>query len=186
MSTSSCLPGLPDGTAELHLTGATTGTDVIVPITADDGLPDPTVSAPDSSVQKGQSAPVVVTVTPADADGTVSVLDGAVVLGTATLASGSATVTIPANLVPTIGVHELDLAYSGETGQYSPSVGTFTLTVTKATPTVNAVDTSVQYGKAATVTVNVTGPGGPATGTVTVRNGGTTIGRARSRVGWQP
>ena len=72
----------------------------------------PTVSAPDSSVQKGQAAQVVVTVTPADADGTVSVLDGARSLGTATLASGSATVTIPANLVPAVGVHELDLAYS--------------------------------------------------------------------------
>ena len=98
---------------------------------------------------------MVVTVSPADAEGTVSVLDGAVVLGTATLAGGSATVTIPANAVPAIGVHELICAYSGEAGQYSPSVGTFTLTVTKATPTVNAVDTSVQYGKAATVTVNV-------------------------------
>ena len=80
--------GLPDGTAQLHVLGAATGTDVVVPIRIDDGLPDSTVSADDVTVPLGEAAQVEVTVAPADAEGTVSVLDGNTVLGTATVANG--------------------------------------------------------------------------------------------------
>ena len=51
------------------------------------------------------------------------------------------------------------------------------ITIGKAAASVNAIDTSVQYGRPVTVTVNVGAPNGlTPTGTVTVRNGGTTLG----------
>ena len=171
-------PGLPDGTNQLHLTGATTGSDIIVPIQVDDGLPDTTVSAPDGSVQKGQATSVVVTVTPSDADGTVSVFDGATLLGSATLVAGSATVNIPANLVPSVGVHELNLTYSGEATVYSPSVGTFTLTVTKAASQTVADDVTVAFGQPVPVEITVTGIVGVPTGSVELFDGPVSLGTA--------
>ena len=69
--------GLPDGTAELHLIGATTGTDVIVPIRPTTGCRTARSRPTDVSVPMGLAASVEVTVTPADAEGTVSVLNGA-------------------------------------------------------------------------------------------------------------
>ena len=141
------------------MVGATTGTDVIVPIALDDGLPDPTVSADDVEVPFGQAAEVDITVDPAAADGTVSVLDGATVLGTATLSGGTATVTIPANQTGAIGDHELTLSYSGEAGQYSAATGSFTLTVSKGASAVAAPNVGATYGQPVPVAVTVTGPG---------------------------
>jgi 5'-nucleotidase len=168
--------GLPDGTARLHVLGAATGTDVVVPIRIDDGLPDTTVTADDVTVPLGEAAQVEVTVAPADAEGTVSVLDGNTVLATATVASGSATVTIPADQNTETGDRELTVAYSGEPGQYSPSTGTFTLTVGKASTTTVADDQTVAYGQPVPVTVAVSGAGETPTGTVTLLQGITPLG----------
>ena len=145
-----------DGTARLHLVGHDTGTDVIVAIPVDDGLPDTTVSAPSTTVPIGQDAHVAVTVNKSDAGGTVEVRDGATLLGTGTVTNGSATVTILANQLPAIGAHQLTLDYSGDPGKYSPSTGTFTLTVDKATPTITAPDVTVPVGQTGTETVTVT------------------------------
>jgi predicted extracellular nuclease/2',3'-cyclic-nucleotide 2'-phosphodiesterase (5'-nucleotidase family) len=178
-SVSVTLPsGLPDGSTELHLIGETTGTDVIVAIPTDDGLSDTTVSADDVSVPVGQDAQVTVEVDPTDAEGTVSVLDGATVLGTATLASGSATVTIPADQVPAMGDHELTLSYSGQPGAYSPSTGTFTLTVGKALTTTSASDVGAEYGQPVPVLVTVTGAGPTPSGTVQLFDGLLLLGNA--------
>jgi predicted extracellular nuclease/2',3'-cyclic-nucleotide 2'-phosphodiesterase (5'-nucleotidase family) len=166
---------LADGSAELHLVGDHTGTDVIVAIPTDDGLPDTTVSANSLTVPTGSAAQVPVTVNKADAGGTIEVYDGATLLGSATVTNGAATVTIPANQLPAVGVHQLTLKYSGDPGKYSASTGTFTLTVDKATATITAPDVTVPVGQTGTATVTVTATGLSPTGTVTLKNGATVI-----------
>jgi 5'-nucleotidase len=162
--------------AKLHLEGATTGTDVIVPIAVDDGLPDTTVSAADQTATRGQAKSVTVTVTPAGTDGTATIKDGSTVLGTGTVTNGAATVNIPAANLPAVGPHTLTLEYSGEPAAFSPSVGSFTLTVNKATPVITAPDVTVPVGQTGTATITVTGTGVNPTGAVTLKNGATVIG----------
>ena len=122
----------------------------------------------------GQQGLATVTVTAAGVTptGLVTFKNGATTLGTATLnASGVATFTLP--VLPDGTVVTVD--YAGD-ANVATGTDTFTIHVGKATPTVNAVDTSVEYGKPVSVTVNVGAPGLTATGTVTVRSGGTTLG----------
>ena len=73
------------------------------------------------------------------------------------------------------------MAYSGEPGQYSPSTGTFTLTVGKASTTTVAGDQTVAYGQPVPVTVAVTGAGDTPTGTVTLLQGITPVGDGHPR-----
>ena len=131
------------------------------------------VNALDVNVIAGQQGQANVTVSAAGVTptGQVTFKVGATMLGTATLASGVATFTLP--LVPDGTVLTAD--YAGDANVATGS-DTFIVHVGKATPTVTAVDTSVQFGRAATVTVNVAALGITPTGTVTVRNGGTTLG----------
>ena len=123
----------------------------------------------------GQAKSVSVTVTPAGTDGTVEIRDGATVLGTGTVTAGAATVNIPAANIPAVGPHTLSLHYSGEAGAFSPSVGSFTLTVVKATPVIQAPDVTVPVGQTGSQTVVVTATGLSPTGSVTLKNAAATI-----------
>jgi hypothetical protein len=132
----------------------------------------PTVTVADASVVYGSSKAVPVTVSASGVTptGSVTIKDGGTVLGTATLSAGSATVTIPAASLAA-GAHTLSVTYDGD-GDVNGATTTFTLTVTKATPNVVAHDVSVEYGDAATVTVDVgtgTVSGGVATITLPAR-----------------
>ena len=159
----------------LTLTGATTGTTrtVTVPISQ----AGTTVAAPDVSVVYGQAAPIAVTVTggattPA---GGVELFDGATSLGTATLdAAGKATITVPAKMFPA-GTRTLTVEYAGD-ATHDESETTLTLTTTKAASSMTVPNGTVEFGKATPVTVTVNTPGVTATGTVTVKNGATTLG----------
>ncbi len=53
----------------------------------------------------------------------------------------------------------------------------------KATPVLSVSDVTVEYGQAASVTVHVDAPGTTPTGTVTIKDGATTIGTGRVRHG---
>jgi hypothetical protein len=66
--------------------------------------------------------------------GTVRVSDGATVLGSATLASGRATIPLPATLAA--GAHPLTVSYVGDQ-TYQPSSGEVTVTVAKAPASVS-------------------------------------------------
>ena len=90
----------------------------------------------------------------------------------APLLSGSASFDLPALPDGTV----LTADYSGDANVIA-GTDTLTVHVGKATPTVVARDVSVEYGDAATVTVDVVAPSGlTPSGTVTIRNGGTVLG----------
>jgi Big-like domain-containing protein len=106
----------------------------------------------------------------------VSVKDGDTVLGSASLAEGHASVSIPAgSLEP--GVHTLTVAYAGD-DHVAVGTDSIELTVTKASATVTATGGSVVYGKALSVPVKVTADGAAPTGSVSVSSGGTVLGSA--------
>ena len=164
--------GITPGAHALVLSGATTGSESQVPVTLLKA--NAVVDAPDVNATPGAPGSVTVTVSAPDVTptGTVVINNGATFLGSATLAGGQATINLPALPDGTV----LTAKYSGD-GFVTPGTDTFTVHLGKATPVVTAIDTSVQYGKAVAVTVNVAAPNGlTATGTVTVRNGGTTLG----------
>jgi predicted extracellular nuclease len=133
----------------------------------------------DGSVVYGQAGTATVNVTAPNGvvpTGTVTVKNGGTVLGSAALASGSASVTIPAASLA-VGVHTLTAAYDGDS-DVQASTDDFTFTVTKAASTVTAPDVTVPVGSTGTQTVTVTAAGVTPTGTVTLKNGATQIGSA--------
>jgi hypothetical protein len=115
----------------------------------------------------------------APATGTVTVKEGGTTLGTANLSgAGTGQVTLPANLP--VGAHSLTLSYSGD-DSYEPSTGMATATVAKATgATVTGTHDPEPsaFGAASSLTVHVASPAGTPTGSVTVKEGGTTLGTA--------
>jgi 5'-nucleotidase len=173
------LPSLPPGTTELRLVGATTGTEVVVPIQI--AKPAATVVADDVTVEFGKAIQITTTVsgmTGQRPTGTVQVFEGATSLGTVTVPkSGVAILRLAAGSVPP-GAHSLRSVYSGD-ATYRAGEDTLTLTVNKATPTLHAVDVTVAYGKPVPVKVTVNVPVGiTPSGQLTVSEGGTQLGSA--------
>lgn len=142
-----------------------------------------TVSLARSGFAYGQTTTATVHVTTGGAPAT-----GVVTLTTsghavsATLAGGSATVTLPAGI--TTGRHTLNVSYAGidsPTAPVAPSAGTASFKVTKAQPRVKlelARKKRLKHGRRGTAKVIVTIPGGTgvaATGQVVIRDGGRII-----------
>ncbi len=138
------------------------------------------MTAADSSVEYGQPAPIQVTVsgpglTPT---GSVDLKDGTTTVATGSLdATGKVVLTVPARTYQ-VGQVTLTAVYNGDV-QHSSAQKTLTLTTTKATSTTTAGDTAMEYGQSAGVTVNVGAAAGvDVSGTVTVKNGATTLATA--------
>lgn len=141
-----------------------------------------------SPVEPGQSAAVQVTVDATDSaevpSGTVELLDGDRRVGSATLANGSARITVPASALQE-GSNVFTLSYSGN-DRFLPSTGAVTVTVTAttpepepelATPSVSVRHTPsrvVEDRTRAQLVVVVRSEGDPATGFVQVRVAGKT------------
>jgi VCBS repeat-containing protein len=124
----------------------------------------------------GQAGTVVVSVAPAAATGKVELASGSQVLSSATLASGQASLAVPAkSLLP--GTHQLTLRYLGDDA-HKPSSSQVQVTVEKVVPTmrVKAPD-RIKRGAKAKVKVKVRAADGvPVTGRVRVAiKGGKTI-----------
>jgi hypothetical protein len=121
----------------------------------------------------GSSVTFTATVKQSTATGTVTFMDGSTTLGTGTISGGKATFSTSALLG---GSHSVTAAYGGDSN-YSPSASlAVTQTVKPASSSV-AVSSSVNpsnYGSPVTFTATMT-PGG-ATGTVTFKDGTTTLG----------
>ena len=136
-----------------------------------------TVTGTDVSVDYGKATTMEVTV---EADGvvptgTVSLKVGDQNLGpAATLVNGTATATLLRNRVGP-GVHEVTITYSGD-GSVESAVGTATLTVNKATPTVVGSRVTVEYGQATTMAVRVGATGVVPTGQVVLKVGDLRLG----------
>ncbi|MDX6372383.1 MAG: 5-nucleotidase [Nocardioidaceae bacterium] len=134
-----------------------------------------TVVAPDVAVAPGGNGSVTVTVTAAGVvpTGTVTVKNGATPLGAAPLLGGEAQLNLPA--VPNGTV--LTAEYAGD-DHVLPGSDSFTVTCCgKSSPVLAISDLSMEYGQARTATLTVSGsPGGSATGTATLKNGGVVMG----------
>ena len=142
------------------------------------GLSEPTVdpvvtsvTATGGPVTFGTAWAAHVTVSPSTATGTVEILNGTTSLGTATLSSGSADITISGTALQP-GAHTLNVRYLGD-AEHAPSASTFTVTVNpvKATPTILAehLPQKVKVNKTrALLGVVVFAKGERPTGTITV------------------
>ena len=138
-----------------------------------------TTNALDAAMEYGQPTNVTVNVTAAagvDVSGTVTVTNGAATVATAPVTAGVATVRLPANSLEP-GSASLTATYSGN-ANVKTSSDTFTVTTEKADSTVVAPDVAVPPGGVGSVSVSVTAVGVTPTGTVTVKNGSTTLGSA--------
>ena len=130
-----------------------------------------------SSITTASSLSVTVAVTGSGATptGTVTLSGGGYTSAAATLASGSATIVIPANSL-SAGTDTLTASYSGDT-TYTPATGTASETVMNPlTPTVKVTPaaSSITTASSLSVSVAVSGSGATPTGTVTLLGGGYT------------
>jgi hypothetical protein len=110
--------------------------------------------------------------------GTVTFKDGAATLGTATLSAGSATFTTAAL---STAAHPVTVVYAGATNFAASTSASVTQTVAKASAAValssNAASSVFGQAVVYTATVTASGPGaGTPGGTVTFKDGGTTLG----------
>ncbi len=136
----------------------------------------PSVASPVS----GQPLAFVVQVTAPGAvpTGSVSLLDGPAVLGTGTLAGGTATISLPGGLL--VGSHALSATYAGDANVLAAAPATLTYVVGKSTTAVAL--SSSRPGATSnqpvtfTATVAATVGAGAPTGTVTFVDGATAIG----------
>ncbi|MGC5167529.1 alpha-L-arabinofuranosidase C-terminal domain-containing protein [Luteimicrobium sp. DT211] len=145
-----------------------------------------TAAAAPATVAYGE--PVTVTVKVGGSGGTpsgsVGVSDGTVLVGSARLAGGRATVKVSTLAV---GTHTLTVAYSGDRA-FAASSDTTRVTVTKASSRteLKVAPRSPKQGQRANLTVRVTtaGPAGPTgTVTVTVRRAGASSPAVSAAVG---
>ncbi len=163
------------GPATLVVTGATTGTETLVPVVLEaveePELETTTVSAAGSSFAYGQTGSIDVTVSSATpATGQVEVRNGSQVLATGSLTNAMATLTLPVgSLNP--GSYELEVRYLGD-ATHAPSSSTVDVTVTKAMPTLTVDRTPAVVVRNQTrvrLDVAVLAPGFTVDGTVRVR-----------------
>jgi hypothetical protein len=107
--------------------------------------------------------------------GTVTFKDGTTTLGSGALASGVASFTTSAL---SVGSHSITAAYDGAT-DFAPSTSPALRQTVNTATTATAIKSSVNpsaYGQAVTFTATVTSSGGAPTGTVTFKDGTTTLG----------
>src|ERR1039458_10162331 len=121
----------------------------------------------------GSSVTFTATVTPPAATGRVTFLDGSTTLGTGAISNGKTTYSVSALAV---GAHSVTAVYGGDSN-YNPSTSlAVTQTVSKANSSMalsSSANPSV-YGASVTFTATVTPSA--ATGTVTFKDGSTTLG----------
>ena len=149
------------------------------PSTIGTGATTVTVAPASNTVPQAQSLNVTITIASSPAGGatptgTVILTGGGYTSAAATLASGSATINIPANSLSS-GSVTLTATYSGDT-TYASKTGTATVTVTVVvllTPNVAVTaPATLNSGASLQVTATVTGTGATPSGTVTLSGGG--------------
>jgi hypothetical protein len=121
----------------------------------------------------GGSVKFTATVSPSTATGTVTFKDGSTTLGTGTLTGGKATYTSSALLA---GSHSITASYGGD-ANYNASTSTVLIQTVNKASTTTAMSSSANpstFGSSVTFTATVTPS--TATGTVTFKDGSTTLG----------
>jgi streptogramin lyase len=141
--------------------------------------PTVTVTPSPSSITTTQSMSVTVTLSGGNGNpvptGSVSLSGPGLSTSPLTLTGGSAIFNIPLNTL-SVGTDTVTANYSGDSN-YSTAIGSTTVTVTKATPTmsVSANPSAITTVQSTVVTVSVSGAIQP-TGTITLTSGGVTVG----------
>lgn len=129
----------------------------------------------------GQNTVLTATVAGASPSGTVTFKDGAATLGTASLSSGAATLTISFSAA---GTHILTASYAGDAGNLSSASTNLSQTVnaqtSSATVLISSNNPSIT-GQSTTLTATVTGSS--PSGTVTFKDGATSLGSATLAAG---
>jgi len=123
----------------------------------------------------GNSITLTGTVTPSTATGTLTFKDGSTTIGTATIGHGSGSLAIATLRA---GSHSLTVVYGGNSNYLTSTSNTLTQTVNKATSaTALSSDTNPStFGSGVTLTATLTPSS--ATGTITFKDGSTTLGTA--------
>jgi hypothetical protein len=121
----------------------------------------------------GQVVTMLAQVFPSTATGTVTFSDGTAPLATVALSAGAATFNI-ASLA--IGSHSLSVTYNGDALDLSSSSPSYNLTVPEGTPkiTLTGFPNPSIYGQMVTLTATMASS--VATGTITFKDGSTTLG----------
>ena len=129
----------------------------------------------------GQSVVLTATVQPSAggaATGTVTFLDGATSLGTDTVSSNAAQLSL--SILPP-GSHSITAKYNGDNNFTASTSASLTQTVNQASTTTTVVSNlnPTIYGQSVTFTITVQAPAGSTpTGTVTLMDGATSIGNS--------
>ena len=134
------------------------------------------VSSSENPSTVGDTVTFTATVTPSTATGTVQFkIDGSFFGSPVPLSGGSATSGGISTLA--VGTHTVEADYSGDTNNAASS-GTLSQTVLKepSTTTVSSSANPSVYGQSVTFTATVSGGGAKPTGTVTFKDGTTTLG----------
>jgi hypothetical protein len=113
------------------------------------------------------------TVSPAAATGTVTFKDGSATLGTGTLVSGKTTFSTTAL---TVATHTITASYPGDSNDNSSISGNLSQTVNKASTTTTLTSSPNPSIYQTSVTFTATVSPAAATGTVTFKDGSTTLG----------
>jgi hypothetical protein len=142
---------------------------VVTPATATVTLTAPATAAPGASV----TLSVKVAGTNGTPTGTVTFKDGTTILSTTNLTSGAATYTTSALA---LGSHSLTVSYTGDSifGAATSSAQTLVVSLTTVTVALTAPSTAV-VGASVTLSAAVSGTGGTPTGTITFKDGTTTL-----------
>lgn len=141
--------------------------------------PTPSVSltASDSSVRYGDSVTLTATLSGGDSpSGSVTFKDGATTLGTSTLSGNTASFTT-SDL--SLGSRSITAVYSGDSSNQSATSSAISVSVGQASPSLSlsASDTTATFPQPITLTATLSGGVSP-TGTVTFKDGSTTLGTA--------
>lgn len=121
----------------------------------------------------GSSVTFTATVTPSAATGTVTFKDGSTTLGTGTLSGGKVTFSTSTLAA---GSHSVTAAYGGNTNYNSSTSSALTQTVNKANTSVTLASSANPSNYGSSVTFTATVSPSAATGTVTFKDGSTTLG----------
>jgi hypothetical protein len=123
----------------------------------------------------GASVTFTATVSPAGATGTVTFYDGANSLGSTALSGGSAQFSTSSLAA---GSHSITASYGGDSTYVNSTSSALTQTVNGASTSTSlgSSPNPSSYGQSVTFTATVTSGSGTPTGTVTFKDGSTTIG----------
>jgi sugar lactone lactonase YvrE len=134
-------------------------------------------SAATAAVSQPLTFTATISATTPVTSGTVTFYDGATAIGAGSVGSNSkASFTIS---TLTGGIHNITAKFAGDTSNKGSTSPVLVQTITKAAATVlgGSNPTTITVGQSVTLTATVVSPNGPApTGTITFKNGATTLG----------